>query len=180
MTSPPLAVGTATEGTPRGFVQTPASPGKVRPSSSGLPLPLCWFSGRRARCAGGRGCSPGRPQRPAHLSPCWSPGELGRRGGGAGTGGVRRRNLWPRSAGPRALFSVSSSTMEVLLRLRERLQSALRRERGAWPRRFPGFDLRRRARRWGAGRARGRRPVRRDNAEGAPPSLRWAGRPPSR
>lgn len=84
MTSPPLAVGTATEGTPRGFVQTPASPGKVRPSSSGLPLPLCWFSGRRARCAGGRGCSPGRPQRPAHLSPCWSPGSSG--GGAAGLG----------------------------------------------------------------------------------------------
>lgn len=33
--------------------------------------------------------------------------------------------------GPLALFSVSSNTIEVLLRLRERLQSTLLRERGA-------------------------------------------------
>lgn len=46
-----------------------------------------------------------------------------------------------RATGPFTLFSVSSNTIEVLLRLRERLQSALLQEQGAAARLLVAFYL---------------------------------------
>lgn len=81
------------------------------------------------------GCNLDRQQDQVPICSCpalWLPGALQRPSGGLGESVLAGAIFVGQGAtGPLALFSVSGNTIEVLQRLRERLQSALLREQGA-------------------------------------------------
>lgn len=94
-----------------------------------LPTPLFWFSRPLASHACARARAEDGVKRTSPILPPWPLGGVGW-GSGAPTAGLGESVfasaiLGQGTTGPLALFSFSCNTIEVLLRLRERLQSAL-------------------------------------------------------
>lgn len=161
MPSQPLGSGKRYSGESQRLCRNSCLPSKVKLATSGLPSPFSGFLGLERDTCMGEGCDLLQAQvSRAHLAPLVPPmacPQLWRPRPRAGRWVFAGARVGQGASGPLALFSVSRDTIEVLQSLRERLQSALLRPRGAGPGARRPLILGSRRRCGGAGQEQGRR-----------------------